>query len=218
MDIKINEHTVIVFDLDDTLYNELEFLKSAYRHIAKYLETENWKPLYSTMFSLYRADENVFTFLAEKYSIEVKTLIDIYRNHIPEIKLFDGALEVMKSIKANKGNLGIITDGRVKTQSTKLKSLGITKLFDKIIISDAIGTEKPNKANFEAIENTLNVKEYYYIADNLKKDFVTPNALGWKTIGLIDNGLNIHNNTHLYSDEAHKPQFLIESYKEIQIL
>lgn len=218
MDIKINQHSVVVFDLDDTLYNEIEYLKSAYRQIAKYLETEKWKPLYSTMFSLYRSGENVFAFLANKYRVAINTLIDMYRNHIPEIKLFDGALDILKSIKSNKGRLGIITDGREKTQYAKLKSLGITNFFDKIIISEAIGTEKPNKANFEAIEKALNAKEYYYIADNLKKDFITPNDLGWKTIGRIDNGLNIHYNAHQYFDKAYIPQSFIESYKEIQIL
>jgi putative hydrolase of the HAD superfamily len=217
MDIKINENTVIVFDLDDTLYNELDFLKSAYRYIAKFLEPQNWTPLYAHMFSLYRAEKNVFTYLAEKYNTEVKTLIELYRNHNPVIHLFDDVLEVMHAIKVKNGKLGIITDGRVKTQSAKLKALNIENLFDEIVISEAIGTEKPNEANYKAIENSITGSEYYYIADNIKKDFVSPNALGWKTIGLIDNGLNIHNNAHLYFDEAHLPQFFIESYKDIKL-
>ena len=124
----------------------------------------------------------------------------------------------MNAIKANKGKLGIITDGRVKTQTAKIKALGITKLFDTIIISEAIGTEKPNKANFKAIENALVGSSYYYIADNLKKDFIAPNAMGWKTIGLIDNGLNIHNNAHHYFNSTQSPQDLIVSYKEFRIL
>ena len=218
MDIKISEYSVIVFDLDDTLYNELEFLKSAYRQIAKHLEPKNWKPLYSKMFSLYRCNENVFNALSEEYKIEVLQLIEIYRNHIPEIQLFDNVLDILNAIKNKKGKLGIITDGRVKTQSAKLKALGIEELFDKIVISEAIGTEKPNKANFTTIERTFTGSKYYYIADNIKKDFITPNALGWKTIGLIDNGLNIHNNTHLYYDDLHKPNVIIESYKEMIIL
>ena len=217
MDIKINENTVIVFDLDDTLYNELDFLKSAYRHIAKFLKQKNWEPLYVHMFSLYRAEKNVFTYLAEKYNVEVKVLIDLYRDHEPDIQLFDDVLDVMQAIKAKKGKLGVITDGRVKTQSAKLKALNIEILFDEIIISEAIGTEKPNEANYKAIENSIAGLEYYYIADNIKKDFVSPNALGWKTIGLIDNGLNIHNNAHHYFDVAHLPQFFIQSYKDIKL-
>ncbi|WP_296386897.1 HAD family hydrolase [Winogradskyella sp.] len=217
MDIKINKHTVVVFDLDDTLYNEIEFLKSAYRHIAKKMDTENWKPLYSVMLSLYRSEQNVFNFLVKKYSVDIKVLIEMYRNHIPDIELFDGVLEVMNSIKSNNGQLAIITDGRVKTQSAKLKALGIENLFDKIIISETLGTEKPNEANYKAIETSLIGSEYYYIADNLKKDFVTPNILGWATIGLIDNGLNIHSNSHQHCTEAYMPDDFILSYKELKI-
>ncbi len=217
MDIKINENTVIVFDLDDTLYNEIDYLKSAYRFIAKDIDPSGWKRLYSRMFSLYRSDLNVFNYLSETYRIEIKSLINIYRNHYPDIKLFDGVLDILSAIKANNGKLAIITDGRVKTQSAKLKALGIDSIFDKIIISEAIGTEKPEEANYKAIENSITGSDYYYIADNLKKDFVTPNRMGWKTIGLIDCGLNIHSNSHLNVENEYYPQYFIESYKDIKI-
>ncbi|BAO77458.1 2-haloalkanoic acid dehalogenase [Winogradskyella sp. PG-2] len=170
------------------------------------------------MFSLYRSNENVFKYLATKYNTEVTSLVEMYRNHNPDIQLFDGVLDIMNSIKAKQGKLGIITDGRVKTQSAKLKSLGIEHLFDHIVISEALGSEKPNEVNYKTIESTLSGKVYYYIADNIKKDFISPNALGWKTVGLIDNGLNIHSNAYLYPNREHMPQFFIESYKEMHIL
>jgi len=217
MDIKINQHSVVVFDLDDTLYNEIEYLKSAYSYIAKHLDTENWKSLYTIMLSIYRSKENVFNFLAEEYDVEIHSLIELYRNHNPEIELFDDVLDIINSIKVNKGKLGIITDGRVKTQSAKLKALGIENLFDKIIISEALGTEKPNEANYKAIETLLIGSDYFYIADNIKKDFVTPNALGWTTIGLVDNGLNIHSNAYKHSTKAYMPEHFILSYKELKI-
>ena len=37
MDIKIDTSTALVFDLDDTLYNEIEYLKSAYWYICSEL-------------------------------------------------------------------------------------------------------------------------------------------------------------------------------------
>lgn len=217
MDIKINEYSVVVFDLDDTLYNELEYLKSAYKAIAKHLELGNWKSLYSFMFSLYRCKENVFNILAKTYNVDINMLIEMYRNHSPEIQLFEGVLDILKNIKANNGKLGIITDGRVKTQLAKIKALGIDGIFDKIIISEALGTEKPNKANFKAIESVLFGSNYYYIADNYKKDFIAPNSLGWNTIGLMDNGLNIHHNAHQYFSEENRPKQYLMSYHELEI-
>ncbi|WP_369994853.1 HAD family hydrolase [Winogradskyella sp.] len=218
MDIKVNKDTVIAFDLDDTLYNEIEYLKSAYRAIADDLDPANNKFLYRNMFALYRKGENVFQYLAENYNVEVKDLIDLYRNHNPKIHLFNNVLEVLETIKLKGGKLAIVTDGRVKTQMAKIEALGIKELFGKIVISEAIGTEKPNQLNFEAIENALPASTYYYVGDNITKDFVSPNKMGWKTIGLIDNGLNIHCEVNENVQEEYLPHCLINSYQEINIL
>lgn len=218
MDIKVNKNTIIVFDLDDTLYNELDYLKSAYKSIAQYLEPIRWKTLYASMFSLYRSNINVFEHIARHYKIDAPTLIHMYRNHKPDIVLFDGVLEVFKAIKIKNGSIGILTDGRSDTQRAKLSSLNILDFVDKIIISDEIGSEKPNILNYKAIEDDFVQFQYYYIADNLKKDFVTPNLLGWKTIGLIDNGKNIHYSSHNYMNIEHQPQEFIFSFNEINII
>lgn len=218
MDIQINTNTVIVFDLDDTLYNELDYLKSAYQYIALQLEPKEWKPLYTFMFSLYRNKENVFEVLSSKYNIEVQLLVDMYRNHTPEIKLFFGALELFNTIKAKKGKIGIITDGRSKTQTAKIKALGIFDLIDKIVISEDLGTEKPNPKNFKVIEASFPDCNYWYIADNLKKDFIAPKKMGWQTVGLIDNGKNIHFASHKYLNNLHEPQAYILSISELNII
>lgn len=218
MDIKVDHNTVVVFDLDDTLYNELDFLRSAYASIAKSLEPENWKQLYASIFSLYRCNGNVFEFLSKTYGIEVKTLLELYRNHQPNIQLSDGVLEVFNAIKSKNGRIGIITDGRSKTQRAKLESLGILKYIDSIVISDEIGSEKPSLANFKAIESSLPGIVYYYIADNLKKDFIAPNALGWKSVALIDKGKNIHFESHKYMEFENLPKDFITDFNELTII
>ncbi len=217
MDIKVDHNTIIVFDLDDTLYSELDFLKSAYSSIASFLKPNDWKQLYSIMFSLYRSNSNVFDFLASNFDIETTTLVDMYRNHQPDIQLFDGALELLHAIKFKNGKIAIITDGRSTTQRAKLESLGILNVIDQLVISEEIGSEKPNPLNFQAIENALPGTDYYFIADNLKKDFIAPNSLGWKSVALIDNGHNIHFESHKYMDTEHQPQEYIISLRDIHI-
>lgn len=218
MDIKVDSYTVIVFDLDDTLYNELDYLKSAFKSIAIHLEPSQWKQLYSTMFSLYRSGNNVFEVITKRYRIEVKTLIHMYQNHVPSIELFDGVREVLEAIKLKQGKIGIVTDGRSITQRAKIESLGISKYVDKIIISEEYGSEKPDVANFKAIENSLLGNEYYYIADNFKKDFIGPNSLGWKSIALIDNGKNIHCDTHKFMGLRNLPQHWIVDFQDLKII
>lgn len=217
MDIKIDENTVIVFDLDDTLYNELDYLRSAYIEISKELQPDNWEQLFSRLFSIYRNKQDVFEFISSTYQLNKQELIQRYRNHIPNIKPFDGVLDTLQKIKARKGKLAIITDGRSITQRNKLKKLGLLPYFDLIIISEEIGTEKPNESNYKDVENHFNSKTYFYIADNFKKDFVTPKKLGWKTIALIDNGLNIHSHAFTHTCDAYLSEFFITSFSQIKI-
>ena len=50
----------VIFDLDDTLYAEVDFLKSAYFEIANILDTTNSELLYQRMLALYCEGKNVF--------------------------------------------------------------------------------------------------------------------------------------------------------------
>jgi putative hydrolase of the HAD superfamily len=217
MDIQVDKHTAIVFDLDDTLYNEIEYLKSAYVHIAQHLEPGNWEHLYVLMFSLFRSKQDVFEMLAAKYGTDKTDLIGMYRGHDPVIRPLEGVPGVLKDIRAKKGKVGIITDGRRNTQMNKINALGIANLIDKIVISEDIGSEKPNEKNYTLLQEAFNVNVYYYIADNLKKDFIAPRKLGWKTIGIADNGLHIHHENYRYLDDDHKPGQFIRSFAELNI-
>ncbi len=218
MDIKVNERTVIVFDLDDTLFNEIDYLRSAYIYIAKKIDLENWELLFTKMFSLYRHKEDVFEIISKTYGYEKKSLVTIYREHKPKIRPFKGVVDLLKNIKNKKGKIALITDGRATTQKAKLTALGIFELFDKLVISEKLGTEKPHQDNFLAIEQVYLNHIYFYIADNFRKDFITPNKLGWQTVGLIDNGLNIHYDSHKFSTEVYKPQNLVLNIQEIKVI
>jgi len=218
MDIKVDEHTVVVFDLDDTLYNELDYLKSAYKSIAEFLLPDNWQSLYSKMLSMYRSRLNVFEFLISSFEVSKESLLNLYRNHNPDIQLFEDVIEVFNAIKSKGGYIGIITDGRSATQRAKIKSLGIEHYVDALIISEELGSEKPNIQNFKAIETSLKGKCYYYIGDNFKKDFIAPNGLGWTSIGLIDNGKNIHFESYKEENPQNLPDYLIIGFDELRIV
>ncbi|WP_368336625.1 hypothetical protein [Parabacteroides merdae] len=56
--------------------------------------------------------------------------------------------------------------------------------------------------------------EFVYIGDNLRKDFITPNKLGWKTICLLDDGRNIHRQDFSCPEE-YLPNVKIHTLKEL---
>ena len=204
----------IIFDLDDTLMYEIDFLKSAYKEISTLVEKENQEELYNLMLSKYQKGENVFDILIENYpEFSKEILLEVYRNHFPTLFLNEGASDLLKQIKLEGHKLGLITDGRSVTQRNKLKALKIEDLFDKIIVSEEFGSTKPDERNFKIfLEN--DIEEYYYIADNTKKDFVTPNKLGWTSICLLNQGNNIHTQ-NFDLEQKFLPKIIINSLSEL---
>lgn len=69
--------------------------------------------------------------------------------------------------------------------------MDIEPLFDLMIILQKFETEKPIEFNYKVCRQ-IGTIESYYIGDNVLKDFITPNKLGWTTICLIYQGKNIY--------------------------
>jgi putative hydrolase of the HAD superfamily len=204
----------IIFDLDDTLMYEIDYLKSAYKEIAFTVCKKNANVLFDDMFSRYKKGKNVFEYLTCKYPDYSKNeFLDIYRNHIPNIVLNDDIREILLKIKSVGYKLGLITDGRAVTQRNKLKTLGIDNLFDKIVISEEFGSSKPDERNFRVFLCD-EIDHYFYVADNTEKDFIAPNRLGWTSICLLDNGNNIHSQ-NFDVDEEYLPKIKVINLKEI---
>ncbi|MDQ3292530.1 MAG: HAD family hydrolase, partial [Bacteroidota bacterium] len=184
--MRFNENTFIVFDLDDTIYQEIDFLRSAYRHIAGLLQPAVKKDLFEEMWARFKNNENVFEWLITEHAsvlpnITISFLLNEYRSHLPKITLSEDAVEFLSYLKETKILCGLITDGRSITQRNKLKALGIETYFEDIIISEEFGSEKPNERNFLFFEQKYPGKEFYYIGDNTSKDFIVPAKLGWHT-------------------------------------
>jgi len=207
----------LIFDLDDTLVYEIDYLKSGYHEIALKLDPLNSNELFERMWSLHTSKQNVFKILINLYSdFSVEELLEIYRNHYPSISLVDGAKEVLEYAKSKGYSIGLISDGRSVTQRNKLKALAIENFFDKVIISEEFGSAKPDERNFKYfMEDKFG--EYIYVADNLRKDFVTPNRLNCISICLMDRGWNIHPQS-FDNDIEYLPKLKIEKLIELKKL
>lgn len=181
--------STLIFDLDDTLYSEKDYVKSGYREIA------NLYPMFPGM-----EDELWESFLHKGKAIDDVLLnygllteenrakcLHAYHFQTPNICLYDGVDDMLNRLKRNKFRLGLITDGRPEGQRAKIKALNIENVFDKIIITDELGGisfRKPNETAFIQMCEMLNIRfdEAAYIGDNIKKDFEAPKELGMKTI------------------------------------
>ena len=196
-DVIIHENRVVVFDLDDTLYKEVEFLKSAYKEIAHSIHiNDTAQNVYDFLWETWNKGGDPFGELIEHYNLGISKdeIIAIYREHVPSISLEPSVSNLLSALKNNGLILCLVTDGRSLTQRNKIDALGLDRFFcnDTIFISEEIGSDKSSSHSFEMIDAKYPNSQKYYVGDNPQKDFYWPNSLGWNTICLQDDGRNIH--------------------------
>lgn len=207
------EKKTIVFDLDDTLVKEIDYLKSAFADIALHVDETNAE-LYTEMFDWYQNKLDVFGNLEQRYENAIKEeLKSRYRNHVPNFDPLTENRKMLQQLKSEGHILGLITDGFSVTQRNKIKALDIEHLFDLIVISEEFGSAKPHENNFKAFHQ-FGTKDYIYVSDNVAKDFITPNRLGWKTVCLLDDGDNIHPQD-FDKNSVYLPAYKIEKMSEL---
>ena len=216
----------VVFDLDDTLISEKEYIRSGFKVVAKKIAVEhnlNENDVYELMYETFNEDsKNVFNRVLDKLGIQyeidyIKELINCYREHMPDIKLYDDAKYIIETLHQKGFKLGMITDGYKVTQRNKLKVLDIDSYFEYIVVTDELGREfwKPHSKPYEIIKDKLNLdyENMVYIGDNVSKDFVTANKLGINTIH-INREDNIYKN--IEDLEEYRAKYTIGILNEIE--
>jgi putative hydrolase of the HAD superfamily len=193
---------VLVFDLDDTLYPERQFAISGFRaceqwlierhgpavagivpHMTQLLDDGHMRPLFEL---------SLKARVPSATDKDVDAFIDIYRDHQPEISLYPDAAWALDHF-GDQGPLGLITDGQVEVQSSKVRALAIAPRFRHIVYTSGLGGRgfsKPHPLAFEQMEAALAPHvtpgaRFVYVGDNPSKDFVTPNARGWLSVQVL---------------------------------
>jgi putative hydrolase of the HAD superfamily len=186
---------VVVFDIDDTLYLERDYVRSGFRAAGAWadrvlgvadLADRAWKAfeegVRGTIFDVALADCGCAV------TPELITqLVSCYRDHVPDIKLLDDARACLDRLSLEGGVVvAVVTDGPLASQEAKARSLGLSTWSQHVIFTEALGAGfgKPNPRAFELIEQRLGVSgdRCAYVADNPSKDFVGPHQLGWTTL------------------------------------
>lgn len=173
----------VIFDLDDTLYSEKDYVRSGYRKIAAHFE----KPeLAHQMWSVFLRGGKAIDEVLEANGMTSRKdeALYVYRFQEPDIQLYSGVAEMIARIRETK-KVGIITDGRPEGQRAKLRTLGIC--VDEVIITDELGGiefRKPNDAAFRLMQERIQTsfEKMCYIGDNMEKDFIAPEKLQMQTI------------------------------------
>ena len=190
---------VVLFDLDDTLFSEKEYIKSGFDQIQKFYP--HIPDFSRKLWNAFMSKKNPIDYILQKenMSCEKERCIDIYRRHKPILHLYPGVREMLARIKKIK-RLGIITDGRVDGQKAKIEALGLCDEY--YIITDELGGtqfRKPNIRAFEIAKEHFGVSysKMVYVGDNINKDGIAPCILGMEFI-YFKNIEGIYYNKNIY--------------------
>ncbi|MBC9785842.1 HAD family hydrolase [Heliobacterium chlorum] len=222
----MNKYKAVIFDLDDTLYPEFDYVKSGFNSVATLLSPridQNVAGINESLLKLFHDDRaDVFNRYLSLQGIEDKRVlaecIMTYRGHFPNISLSSDVRELLYWLKNNQLGLGILTDGRPDGQRNKIKALELDKIVDAVIVTDELGGvhyRKPNELAYRRICSQLEIQanEAIYVGDNPAKDFISANQLGMVTVML-------KNDHSLYKQEGFLPeqqaQMIIKDLRELK--
>ena len=186
---------IIVFDLDEVLYDEKTYVISGFRDVSEFLEKDEAIPKKIIFEYLKRrlknGRERIFNDLLDNFRIysqkNLEKCISVYRTHTPKIKLYSDAKDCLKRLKNYP--LYIVTDGNKIVQKNKIKALNLENHVKKTILTSNYGlrNSKPSTFCFQKIcdmEKT-SPTNLVYIGDDPHKDFVGLKREGFKTIRLF---------------------------------
>jgi len=190
--------TTVIFDLDDTLYDEIDFCRSGFRAVARSVAAlSDYCPedrVFDAIWQCFINGNRRSTFDRALANLGIgfdpsliARLVEIYRTHVPTLTLPPETRRTLNELQSRHA-LGLLTDGYLPTQRLKVQALGIEHYFKAILYTEELGREywKPSPLGFEKLLQRLSARpeETAYVADNETKDFIAPNQLGMFTVQL----------------------------------
>ena len=186
----------IVFDLDDTLYPQVEFTRSGFSAVAEWSQRNGIGAadrVVAVLDELLRSHGAVhprlFDLAIERLGISPGVLpvwIEVFRGHAAAIEPYPGVAAMLQGL-AGRYRLGLLTDGLASVQRGKVAALGFGGSFAHLVFSDERSTCKPDVrlyAEFER-EFALPPDALLYVGDNPDKDFLGARARGWQTLRVL---------------------------------
>jgi len=184
----------VLFDLDDTLYAQADWLEGAWQAVARRAagfgvdEERLCRAL--TAVAAHGSDKGRIIDRAleavDARAVPVRALVDTFLHFHPQrLWPYPGAAETIRFL-ATRVPIGIVTDGSPELQRAKLRSLRIERLFDAVVITDDLGRSrrKPHPAGLVRAARLLRVDptRCAYVGDRPEKDVAAARAARMRAV------------------------------------
>lgn len=185
----------VIFDLDDTLYDQREYLAGAWEAVAE-AAGEQGADSGSLLICLNEvADEGSgrgkiidrALLRCGAKNIEVAPLVATFLDYRPErLSFFPGVATMLAELNQAAIPVAVVTDGALATQEAKIAALGLRKYVNVIVMSDSFGREfrKPHPRPMLAALAGLGVAagSAVVVGDRPDKDVAAATAAGIRAI------------------------------------
>lgn len=224
----------LVFDIDDTLYSQMEPLLTAceeslgrkledpelfYRIFCKrsgemFLFSESGQVSIEQS-RIYRI-QNTMKDMGIPFTTEQAVLFQTkYKDNQSRLHVSSVLTELLDKCAEKGIKMGVITNGPYAHQVRKFYTLGLDKWFsmNQLIVSAGVGVAKPDIRIFQMAEEKWGMipEQTYMIGDSLENDIQGARNAGWKTIWM---------NHHRYSvpKSMKAPDYIVYTEEEMKNL
>ena len=212
----------VLFDLDDTLVDRngsiANYTPAFLDRFSEQIDDMDDSNLVMIIIEAdgggYRARDEMFTQLINTLNWrappDIGELREHWRSFFPRsaepAKGLTSALEVLKGTGVR---MGIITNGSVASQTTKIDVLGLRGYMDIVIVSEAVGLWKPAPAIFQLALADLGLEpvKAWFVGDN-----PTADVLGASEVGMTPVWVRGH---HPWPNEHDEPELQIHYLDEL---
>ena len=226
----------LVFDVDDTLYEQIVPFENAYKSLFDMdIDMEKFYLLsryYSDVkfeasrngemtmdeYHIYRIQEAAKDLGVCLTAEQALSMQKEYKKNQQKLQMSNITISILELAKENDVKLGIITNGPSEHQWSKIKALGIESWISRenIIVSGDYGINKPDVRIFEIMQEKLQLPNasLYYIGDSIENDIVGANNADWKGIWINRYKRKLPEDIEIYKI-AENNRELFEIIKEI---
>lgn len=221
-----------IFDVDDTLYDQLEPFKKAFQENFSPKKVISIEALYrySRKFSdeVFEQSQQGRISMDEMYiyrltkafnefdiSIQPKQALAFQKDYAAfqdEITLLPDMEKTLNYCTRKQLTVGIITNGPSKHQRNKIKNLNLTHWINPkhIFVSGELKMAKPDKKLFHYVESQMKLEpqKTFYTGDSYRNDVLGAKEAGWKAIWYNQRGHSIKN-------KESQPDFIVGKEQKV---
>jgi putative hydrolase of the HAD superfamily len=187
----------VLFDLDDTLYDQRAWLAGAWEAVAGAAAAFGVAPaeLAAALAEIAAEGSDRGRIIDRALDrvgcpgVPIEALVQAFRSHAPErLPAYPGVPAALARLRT-RCPIGLVTDGDPGIQRAKLRAVGLCDAFDVVVFSDELGRRyrKPHPAPFRAALAGLCVdpREALFVGDRPDKDVAGAAAAGMACIRVL---------------------------------